>query len=144
MLLKTILNRVERHKRFVYGKASWFNHARPSLRIEVRPRAGSDPFCSGCGKRGPTYDHLKVRLFEFVPLWQVIVFFAYALRRVDCKRCGVTVEMVPWAEGKCSLTNSYRWFLAGWVKRLSWKEVSEVFGTTWQNVPVGRDGCRVG
>ena len=134
MLLKTILNQVERQKRFVYGNVSWLNRGRPSIRIDVRPRAGCDPLCSGCGKRGSTYDHLKERLFEFIPLWQIIVFFVYAPRRVDCKRCGVTVEMVPWAAGKCQLTNSYRWFLAGWAKRLSWKEAAEVFGTTWQNV----------
>jgi len=32
------------------------------------------------------------------------------------------------------LTTTYRWFLAGWAKRLSWKGVAEAFGTTWQNV----------
>jgi len=134
MLLKTILNRVEQHKGFVYGRVHWLNRGKRSIEVEVRPRAGSDPFCSGCGKPGPIYDRLKRRLIEFVPLWQVIVFFAYAPRRVDCKRCGVTVEMVPWAEGKYQLTNSYRWFLAVWAKRLSWKEVAEAFGTSWQNV----------
>jgi len=134
MLLKTILNRVEQHKGFVYGKVRWLNRGKPSIEVEVRPRAGSDAFCSGCGKPGPTYDRLKRRLIEFVPLWQIIVFFSYAPRRVNCKRCGVTVEMVPWAEGKCQLTNTYRWFLAVWAKRLSWKEVAEAFGTSWQNV----------
>ena len=134
MLLKTILNRIERHKGFVYDEVRWLNRGRPSIEIEVRPRTGSDPFCSGCGRRGPTYDHLPRRLFEFVPLWQVIVFFAYAPRRVDCSRCGATVEILPWAEGKCQLTTTYRWFLANWARRLSWKEVAEVFDTTWQNV----------
>jgi transposase len=32
------------------------------------------------------------------------------------------------------LTTTYRWFLAGWAKRLCWKGVAEAFGTTWQNV----------
>src|SRR5262245_34597370 len=53
---------------------------------------------------------------------------------MDCWSCGPTVEILPWAEGKCQLTTTYRWFLAGWAKRLSWKEVAEVFDTTWQNV----------
>jgi len=134
MLLKTILNRLERHKHFVYGKISWLNPGKPSIKVEVLARANSTAVCSGCGKPGPTYDHLVERLFEFVPLWQIIVYFAYALRRVDCPRCGVTVELLPWADGKCRLTNTYRWFLAGWAKRLSWKEVAEAFETTWQNV----------
>jgi hypothetical protein len=35
---------------------------------EVRPRANSKPVCSGCFRRGPGYDRLPVRRFEFVPL----------------------------------------------------------------------------
>jgi transposase len=46
----------------------------------------------------------------------------------------VKIERVPWADGKSTLSNTYRWFLAGWAKRLCWKEVAEAFGTTWQNV----------
>lgn len=56
------------------------------------------------------------------------------MRRVDCVRCGVTVEVVPWSEGKQHLTKSYAWFLAGWAKRMSWKEVAEAFHTSWENV----------
>src|ERR1035441_6062774 len=47
-----------------------------------------------------------------------------AMRRVDCRGCGVTVERVPWARGKSHLTTSYRWFLARWAKHLSWDEVA--------------------
>jgi hypothetical protein len=43
------------------------------------------------------------------------VFFLYALRRVQCARCGVRVEHVPWAHGKHQLTTTYAWFLARWV-----------------------------
>ena len=33
---------------------------------------------------------LTPRSFEFVPLWGILVFLAYRMRRVDCTRCGVT------------------------------------------------------
>ena len=103
MQLKSILNRVERYKSFVYGKAQWVeNAARPTIEVPIEPRANSRPICSGCGRAGPGYDRLPPRRFEFVPLWQIAVFFVYAMRRVDCPRCGVTVEQVPWAEGKCT------------------------------------------
>jgi transposase len=135
MQLQTILNRVERHKSFVYGTPRWGgNVLRPTLEVPIRARANGRPICSGCGKHGPGYDRLKPRRFEYVPLWQIAVVFVYALRRVDCPRCGVVVEQVPWATGKSRLTTSYQWFLAGWARRLSWQEVAIVFHTTWEHV----------
>lgn len=135
MQLKTILNRVEPFKSFVYGRVRWGEEAgRATLEIEVHARKNGRALCSGCGRPGAGYDHLPARRFEFVPLWGMAVFFVYAMRRVDCPSCGVTVERVPWAAGKCHLTTSFRWFLARWAKRLSWEEVAGIFGTTWRNV----------
>jgi len=133
--LKTILNHVERHKSFVYQEARWTDpRVKTEIEIPIEPRANGRPLCSGCGREAPGYDRLPPRRFEFVPLWQIAVFFVYAMRRVDCPRCGVKVEQVPWCDGKHQLTTTYRWFLAGWAKRLSWKGTAEAFGTTWQNV----------
>ena len=136
MQLKTILNRVEHCKSFVYSSDRLVEDASGRLTIEVtvEPRSNGRPICSGCQRVRPGYDRLAPRRFEFVPLWAIPVFFVYAMRRVDCPDCGVTVEEVPWGDGKCTLTKSHRWFLAGWAKRLSWKETAEVFGTTWEKV----------
>lgn len=135
MLLKTILNHVEHYKSFVYGEAYWDERAaRPTLRVPIRHRANSKPICSGCRQKRPGYDRLGERTWEFVPLWQIVVLFVYAPRRVDCPDCGVVVERVPWADGKCRQTKSYRWFLSRWAKRLSWQEVAEVFHTSWDTV----------
>jgi transposase len=135
MQLQTILNRVERNQSFVYGTPRWDKNApRPTLEVPIRPRANGRPVCSGCGKRRPGYDRLAPRRFEYVPLWQIAVVFVYAMRRVDCPRCGVIVEQVPWATGKSHLTTSYQWFLATWARRLSWKEVAGVFHTSWEHV----------
>ena len=135
MQLKTILNRVESFKSFVYGKVQWAEGTeRPTLEVEVLARKNGRPICSGCGRAGPGYDRLPERRFEFVPLWGIAVYFVYAMRRVDCRSCGVTVERVPWAVGKCHLTTSYRWFLARWAKRMSWQEVACIFRTNWRNV----------
>ena len=56
------------------------------------------------------------------------------MRRVDCGRCGVRVEQVPWADGKHQWTATYVWFLARWAKRLSGREVAVAFHTTWDHV----------
>jgi transposase len=135
MQLKTILNRVERYKSFVYGEPRWVDDAlRLAIEVPIEPRANGRPICSGCRKPRPGYDRLAPRRFEFVPLWQIAMVFVYALRRVDCPACGVVVEHVPWASGKSHLTTTYQWFLAGWARRLSWKEVASVFHTTWEHV----------
>ena len=135
MRIQTILNRVEKFKSFVYGEASLEERdAGPALVVHLLPRKNGTPFCSGCGRPGPTYGRLDERHFEFVPLWGIVVYLAYRMRRVDCKRCGVTVEMVPWGDGKNQLTTSYRWFLATWARRLSWSEVASVFRTSWDSV----------
>jgi transposase len=135
MRLQTILNRVEKFKSFVYADAHIEEQADgPALVVQVLPRKNSLPYCSGCYRRGRPYDQLKERRFEFVPLWGILVFLAYRMRRVDCPRCGVTVEMVPWSDGKNRLTTTYRWFLASWAKRLSWGEVGSIFRTSWDSV----------
>jgi transposase len=135
MQLKTILNRVEHFKSFVYGKAGWAEDAvRPTIEVSIEARQNGRPICSGCGEVRPGYDRLPARRFEFVPLWGIAVFFVYAMRRVDCPECGVKVEKVPWCDGKNQLTTRYRWFLARWAKRLSWQEVACAFRTTWENV----------
>jgi transposase len=100
----------------------------------VAHRKNNRPVCSGCGEVGPAYDQLEERRFEFVPIWGVLVFLAYRMRRVDCKRCGVTVELVPWCDGKNRLTTTYRWYLATWARRLSWSEVGSIFRTSWDSV----------
>lgn len=135
MQIKTILNRVEKHANFVYGCCRLSKDTdRPSIEIEIRARTNTKPICSGCGKKRSGYDTLPCRRFEFVPLWGIAVFFLYAMRRVDCPICGIKVEAVPWAQGKNRLTTSYAWFLARWSKRMSWKEVADVFHTSWDSV----------
>jgi transposase len=136
MQLQTILNRVQRHRGFVYKKVRLVEKAGgPILEVDIEPRTGSRAICSGGGRAGPGCDRERTpRRFQFVPLWGMAVFFLYALRRVDCRQCGVTVERVPWAEGKHPLTTTYQVFLASWAKLLSWKQVARAFRTSWDNV----------
>jgi len=135
MQVKTILNRIQKFKSFIYGKAEFLEEAgRLILLIQVLPRKNGKPVCPWCERRRPGYDTLEPRRFEFVPLWGIPVFFLYSMRRVDCPLCGIVAEKVPWAEGKHRLSLPYMWFLAKWAKRLSWSEAAEVFQTSWEHV----------
>ncbi len=135
MQLKTILNGIEKHAGFVYTEARWATAmGKRVIEVGIRPRANGRAVCSGCEKPAPGYDRLGERRFDYVPLWGIAVFLVYTMRRVECRRCGVRVEKVPWASGKCQLTSSYLWFLARWARRLSWSEVARIFGTSWGSV----------
>tara|TARA_B100001013_G_scaffold293696_1_gene193831 strand:+ start:382 stop:1638 length:1257 start_codon:yes stop_codon:yes gene_type:complete len=136
MQLKTILNRVTCYKSFVFGKVTWLeNLEAPAVEVEILPRRNGLRICSGCGRVCPGYDTMpELRRFEFVPLWGIMVYFVYRMRRVECPACGIKVERVPWAEGKSSLTTEYKWFLARWARRMSWKEVAVTFRVSWEHV----------
>jgi transposase len=134
MELLTILNRCHHFRGFVYQHAR-FSADKRSVEVAVRPRRGSAAICSRCHQPAPGYDQLGERRFEFIPLWGFLVFLLYAMRRVDCRRCGaVVVEEVPWGDGKRTLTKAYMLFLARWARRLSWKETAAVFRTSWDKV----------
>jgi len=135
MQLKTILNRVQKYQSFIYTDIKLNEQAQQlELTITLRPRRNSRPVCSGCGRKCSGYDRLPQRRFEFIPFWGILVYFVYAMRRVDCSACGIKVEHVPWAEGKRTVTHAYAWFLAGWAKHLSWAQVADHFRTSWYTV----------
>ena len=77
MQFKRILNRVEPHESFVYTQATFVERGRaePCIEVQIEPRASGRAICSGCGKKRPGYDRLAARRFEFVPLWNIAVFF---------------------------------------------------------------------
>ena len=133
MQLKTILNRVTDYKSFVFGKTILGEESTtPTVEVEVKSRANGRPICSGCGKVAPGYDTMpECRRFEFIPIWGMMVYFMYRMRRVNCPDCGVKVEQVPWVEGKSPMTIEYRWYLAKWARLMSWKEVAECFRVKW-------------
>jgi len=137
MLIQTILNKLEKFKSFVYKKVflkKLFPTSSEVLVVEIAARKNSRGACSACGKSCPTYDRQPIRYYEYVPLWAIQVYFAYAPRRVKCREHGIHVEQVPWAHGKQQMTKTYQLFLARWAKRLSWKEVAVVFQTSWESV----------
>lgn len=135
MHLRILANKAYKHKGFVYQGEQWSSDGK-SVELLVRPRKGSRPVCSRCGRPGPTYDTLKPRSFSMIPIWGIAVMLVYAMRRVDCPHCqAVCVERVPWALSlKSRLTTALAHHLAGWARFLSWKEVSQRCGTSWEAV----------
>lgn len=135
LLIETVLNKCYKFKSFIYrnsrleeGKTIW------KVVVDIYPRKNIRGKCSKCLCKGSVYDHLETRRFLFVPLWGFEVEFSYAPRRINCKRCGVKVEWMPWTDGNSHLTNAFKIFLSRWAKRLSWKETGKTFGVSWDTV----------
>lgn len=133
MLLTRLLNACHHFPGFVYERAR-LDERTQTIEIDVRPRRGSQAHCSGCSRRSAGYDQLAQRRFEFIPIWGFAVVLLYAMRRVQCRACGVKVEEVPWAQGKHTLCKAYMLFLSAWARKLSWKETAQSFHTSWEKV----------
>lgn len=131
MLIKTILNKCYPVKNFVYGKTK---ENGKTIFIEVKEKKGTQGLCSLCKEAAPTYDHLRERVFQFIPLWGFKVMFMYKPRRVDCPEHGVRVEHLPWADGKSPVCEPFKIFLSQWAKHLSWQAVAKQFHVSWKNV----------
>ncbi len=68
LVLKTLLNHVERLKGFVYESSRLIEGRVPRIEIQLRARERSRGACSHCQKPAPGYDRLAERQFQFVPL----------------------------------------------------------------------------
>jgi len=136
MQIQSVLRRLYPQPGFAFGAITPVkrNGRLVGLDVAIGARKGAKAVCSRCMKRRPLYDQLAVRRFLMVPLWALAVTFVYAMRRVDCKRCGVCVELVPWADGKSPCTHAFTWFVASWAKTLSWQETARRFATSWDIV----------
>lgn len=135
MLIKTILNHIEKHKSFVYTNVEFKNtHGCEAIVVNLEVRKNGKGICRFCRRISPGYDKLPARLYEYVPLWGIPVYFRYAPRRVACPKHGVHVEAVPWSDNQDQMTHSYKVFLAQWAKKLSWQDVASSFKTSWNRV----------
>jgi len=139
LTLKTLLNLKEHHAGFVYNdirltEEKIKNGGEPKIEVNIVSRKGSKGLCSGCHQKCPCYDHLPERSFHHVPIWGLSCTLLYCMRRVQCPRCGIIVETVPWSTGKSPLTKGYSWFLSEWAKLLSIQEVARQFKSSWHHV----------
>src|SRR5213593_904492 len=135
--VKTILNAIQHFPGFVFQDIRLERHrdGRPRrIEIAVEPHGGIAAKCSRCLQPAPGYDRLAQRPWLFVPLWGIQTFFIFGARRVQCATHGVVVEQVPWSDGKRPVSLAMMCFLAGWARRLSWRETARAFHTSWEAV----------
>jgi transposase len=129
------LNRIQHFAGFVYDDIRLADEGKAQqIKVRVSAHAAIKPRCSHCLKTAPGYDTQPRREWLFVPLWAIAVVFLYPPRRVNCPEHGVVVEHIPWSAGKRPVCTAMMVFLARWARRLSWRETSQAFQTSWEAV----------
>lgn len=133
--VKTLLNLIQRFVGFVYHDIRLVERGQqPCIEARIEPHAGISAKCSICLLPRPSYDRLAERRWKFVAPWAVATDFLYAPRRVDCPKDGKVVEHIPWSQGKSPVSKPMMVFLATWARRLSWRDTSRIFRTSWEAV----------
>jgi len=135
LTITSLLKRVLPLKGFCYAEARWDEHTGEVIEVQLAARLGARARCSGCRRPAPGYDHPPgERRWQFIGLWALAIFFLYRPRRVQCRHCGVRVELLPWATGKLRLCDALRLYLAQWARLLSWQDVARRFQVSWAEV----------
>jgi transposase len=92
------------------------------------------PRCGVCGKRAPGYDPGQLRRWRHLGLGRLRIWLAYAPRRVQCRRCGVRTEQVPWAPQGSRFTWDFEELVAYLAQVTDQTRVTELMGISWSTV----------
>jgi len=110
------------------------------LVVDVAPRTRR-PYCSGCGRPVRRLYDRRVRTWRHLDFAGMAVHLRYGLRRVECKRCGIVSELVPWAEHNSGFTRAFEEAVAWMAQRMDQSSVCALMGIAWRTV--GRIAARV-
>jgi transposase len=102
--------------------------------LDVRPQHPR-PVCAKCGHGvSALYDRHPPRTWRHLDLAGMALKVRYALRRVNCRRCGVVVEAVPWAEKGAWHTKEFEDATAFMAQRCDKTTVTDLMRIAWKTV----------
>jgi transposase len=127
----TLLKKAIGIKYTVFGHVEF---ARNGLVCDVRPTT-TVPRCGGCGRKvRQIYDRREPRLWRHLDVAGTKLHLRYPLRRVDCRRCGVTSELVPWAVPGSWFTEAFEQTVAYLAQAASKTVVASMMRIAWATV----------
>lgn len=103
------------------------------LVIEVRPR-WQRPRCAKCLESCTTYDTTEARRWRHVGHGRLVFWLEYVTRRADCSKCGVLVELVPWARHGSRFTRDFEELAAYLAQKMDRTAVTKQLGIAWRTV----------
>src|SRR6185436_15843965 len=103
------------------------------LVVDVAPTK-TVPRCSGCLCRVRAVHDARERRWRHVDLAGIRLELRYRLRRVHCPRCGVVVELVPWALPGSWFTTEFEDMTAYLAQHSAKSIVATMMRTAWTTV----------
>ena len=101
--------------------------------FDVRPRRRK-PRCGRCGKRAPGYDQREARVWRHLNLGATRIWLRYAPHRVECARCGVVNEQVPWGSAGGWFSAAFEETTAYLARVADKTSVTKIMGIAWVSV----------
>lgn len=93
------------------------------------------PRCAICGQKRPGYDTCQgTSRWRHLDLGWRRFYIEARVRRVDCKKCGIRVEQIPWAAPKSRFTYHFEDVVTWLAQRTDKTSTCELMGIDWRTV----------
>lgn len=92
------------------------------------------PVCSGCGRRVASVYDRRIRRWRALDLGSRKLHVEGVVRRLRCAPCGITTEMVPWAEPSAWHTRDFEDQTAYLAQKCDKTTVAELMRVGWRTV----------
>lgn len=118
-------------------------HPVPTLVLELRPVPDYPKRCSRCGEIVVEIHDTTVRRVRDLPVFDWDTWVVFPSARLQCPRCGPTVEMVPWLDKYQRMTKRLAEAIGRLAMVLPVKHVAEWFRVGWETVKrIDKDALR--
>lgn len=114
-------------------KATGFELTALSLVIDIAPTTRRAR-CGCCARKFAAGYDARERRWRHRDFAGMRVELRYRIRRVDCARCGVTTELVPWAEAGSWFTYDFEDTVALLAQSTDKTTVCKLMGIAWETV----------
>ncbi|MBK7908723.1 MAG: ISL3 family transposase [Gemmatimonadetes bacterium] len=106
----------------------------PRVVIVLEPVPSRPKRCSRCDGEVVTVHEVTTRRVRDLPLMDAETWIEFPRARVECPRCGPTVEAVPWLDRYQRMTTRLAAAIARLAQVLPIKHVAQWFGVGWETV----------
>lgn len=106
----------------------------PQITIELRAVPDTPRTCSRCETTTTAVHDISSRRVRELPILEAETWLLVPLARVQCPRCGPTVERLPWLDRYARMTTRFAASVARLAQVLPIKHVAAWFGLSWDTV----------